>query len=253
MWRFTHNVRTFTRLVEHPSGQAKLIHMMQPSFTGNRCGEMHPAVRNTRRRESHMLFTSLSERPEFRSTRRKDRVHLLQVDAETKDAVGHISDSSRLSVARLIEKHHGSGALLCLMCLQAWKLRVSSCLRSPIGRRSIGRASFRRSPVSGQKCFTVLSSRINNNYAEKKGTAKKFILTIRAIMISQEVDLVAGDFNGTAWRCRSKDNLSTLDEAFTDCALPTPPGPTPLWGPGSIPDNWTDVCGFLKPLGSQLF
>ena len=42
---------------------------------------------------------------------------------------------------------------------------------------------------------------------------------------SQEVDLVAGDFNGTAWRCRSRDNLSTIDDAFTDCALPTPPGP----------------------------
>ena len=32
--------------------------------------------------------------------------------------------------------------------------------------------------------------------------------------------------------------LSTFDEAFADCALPTPPGPTPLWGPGSIPNNW---------------
>ena len=70
-------------------------------------------------------------------------------------------------------------------------------------------------------------------------------------MISQEVDLVAGDFNGTAWRYRGKDNLSTIDEAFLDSILPTPPGPTPLWGPGSIPDNWADVCGFLKPPGSQ--
>ena len=34
-------------------------------------------------------------------------------------------------------------------------------------------------------------------------------------MISQEVDLVAGDFNGTAWRFRSRDNLSTTDEAFS--------------------------------------
>ena len=30
-------------------------------------------------------------------------------------------------------------------------------------------------------------------------------------------------------------------------------GSTPLWGPGSIPDNWTDVCDFLKHPGSQLF
>ena len=72
-------------------------------------------------------------------------------------------------------------------------------------------------------------------------------------MISQEVDLVAGDFNGTAWRYRGKDNLSTIDEAFMDSILPTPPGPTPLWEPGSIPDKWADVCGFLKPPGSQCF
>ena len=63
------------------------------------------------------------------------------------------------------------------------------------------------------KYFTVLSLHNSNIYAIKKGIAKKLILTLRAIMISQEVDLVAGDFNGTAWRCRSRDNLSTIDEA----------------------------------------
>ena len=36
-----------------------------------------------------------------------------------------------------------------------------------------------------------------------------------------------------------------------DSILPTPQGPPPLWGPGSIPDNWSDVCGFLKPPGPQ--
>ena len=82
---------------------------------------------------------------------------------------------------------------------------------------------------------------------QEKGIAKKLIQTLRAIMISQEVDLVAGDFNGTAWRCRSRDNLSTIDEVFADCALPTPPGPTPLWRPRSIPNNWEEVCGFLNP------
>ena len=55
------------------------------------------------------------------------------------------------------------------------------------------------------------------------------------------------------WRCRSRDKISTIDEVFSDCALPTPPGSTPLWGPGSIPNNWADVCGFLKPPGSQRF
>ena len=72
-------------------------------------------------------------------------------------------------------------------------------------------------------------------------------------MISQNIDSIAGDFNGAALRCRSRDNNSTIDEVFSDCALPTPPGTPPLWGPGSIPNNWADVCGFLKPPGSQRF
>ena len=112
---------------------------------------------------------------------------------------------------------------------------------------------FRPPRVSGQKYFTVLSLHISNMYARKRGIAKKLILTFRAVMISQEVDLVAGDFNGTAWQYRGKDNLSTIDEACMDSILRTPRGPTPLWGPGSILDNRPDVCGFLKPPGSQRF
>ena len=62
----------------------------------------------------------------------------------------------------------------------------------------LSRASFRRPPLSGQKTCTVLSLHISSIYAKKKGITKKLILTLRAIMISQQVDLVAGDFNGTA-------------------------------------------------------
>ena len=78
----------------------------------------------------------------------------------------------------------------------------------------LSRASFRRPPVSGQKYFTVLSLLVSNIYAKKKGIAKKLLLTLRAIMISQEVDLVAGDFNGAAWRCSNRNNISTMEEAL---------------------------------------
>ena len=88
----------------------------------------------------------------------------------------------------------------------------------------LSRASFRRAAASGQKFFSALSLHIRNIYAKKN--AKKIIQTFRAIMISQDVDLVAGDFNGTAWRCRSRDNLSIIDEVFADTALLTLPGPT---------------------------
>ena len=80
------------------------------------------------------------------------------------------------------------------------------------------RGIFRCLQVSGQECFTVLSLHISNIHAKKKGIVKKFILTLRAISSSQEVDLVAGDFDGIAWRYRIRDNVTTIDEAFTDCA-----------------------------------
>ena len=64
------------------------------------------------------------------------------------------------------------------------------------------------------------------------------------MMFDEHVDLVAGDFNGTEWRCSNRNNMSTIEKAIGDCALPTPPGP---WGPGSVPTCWADVCGFLEP------
>ena len=33
-------------------------------------------------------------------------------------------------------------------------------------------------------------------------------------MICNKVDLVAGDFNGTAWRCLNRSGISSIDEFF---------------------------------------
>ena len=84
------------------------------------------------------------------------------------------------------------------------------------------RASFRRAASSGQTVFIVLSLHINNVFAKKRGIAKKIIQAVRALMISQHIDLIAGDFNGAAWRCRSRDNFRSIDEVFSDYALQTP-------------------------------
>ena len=70
-----------------------------------------------------------------------------------------------------------------------------------------------------------MSLHVSNIYAKKRGIGKKLILTIRAVMLGEQVDLVAGDFNGAAWRCDNRNNISTIEEAFADCSLPMPPGP----------------------------
>ena len=66
--------------------------------------------------------------------------------------------------------------------------------------------------------------------------------------------MVAGDFNGAAWRRTSGSDrrpISIIEEAFANTSLPVPPGPTPLWGPGGATGEWADVCDFLKPPGSE--
>ena len=68
---------------------------------------------------------------------------------------------------------------------------------------------------------------------KKTEYARKLILTIRAIMISQQVDLLAGDFNGVAWRSSTKLLRTALCQRRR--AL--------LWGLISIRNNWADVCG----------
>ena len=46
-----------------------------------------------------------------------------------------------------------------------------------------------------------MSIHINNQFAKKRGIEKKLLLTVRAVMLEEQVDMVAGDFNGDAWRC----------------------------------------------------
>ena len=79
-------------------------------------------------------------------------------------------------------------------------------------------------------------------------------VTVRTVMLQEQVDTVAGDFNGAAWRRQAGSDprpISIIEEAFANTSLPIPPCPTPLWGPGGVPGEWADVCGFIKPLGSE--
>ena len=82
----------------------------------------------------------------------------------------------------------------------------------------ISRASFRRLPRNGKSLFTTMSLHINNQFAKKRGTGKKLLPTIRAVMLEEHVDLVAGTSTGPL-------GASLIEEAFADTDLPMPPGP----------------------------
>ena len=53
----------------------------------------------------------------------------------------------------------------------------------------------------------------NNSNAKKRGIGKKLVLTIRAVVLDEKVDLVAGDFNGAAWRRDNSNGISIIEEA----------------------------------------
>ena len=43
-------------------------------------------------------------------------------------------------------------------------------------------------------------------------------------------DIEPGNYiNGAAWRRDNSNSISIIEEAFADCALPMPAGPTPWW------------------------
>ena len=70
--------------------------------------------------------------------------------------------------------------------------------------------------------------------------------------LQEQVDMVAGDFDGAAWRRQSDSDprpLSIIDGAFANTCSPIPLVPTLLGGPGGRSGEWSDVCGFFKPPG----
>ena len=49
----------------------------------------------------------------------------------------------------------------------------------------------------------MMSLHINSQYAKKRGFGKNLLLAVRTVMLQERVDMVAGDFNGAAWRRQS--------------------------------------------------
>ena len=95
----------------------------------------------------------------------------------------------------------------------------------------ISKACFRRQPRSGQKHLH------GNVCAHQQQLCQKAWNWEEASPHHPRRDagraLVAGDFNGAAWRRsngNSRQRTSIIEEAFADTDFPVPPGSTPLWG-----------------------
>ena len=83
----------------------------------------------------------------------------------------------------------------------------------------------------------MMSLQINNQYAKKCGIGKNLSPAVRTVMLQEQIVMAMN--SGTN---------STMEEGF--CQHELPHGRTALWGPGGVPGEWSDVCGFIKPPGS---
>ena len=68
-----------------------------------------------------------------------------------------------------------------------------------------------------------------------------------------KTDLVAGDFNGTAWLCGNKNKRQFSRRSFLQSVRYQHRTLHDFGGPESIPNNWADVCWFVKPLVSDRY
>ena len=108
------------------------------------------------------------------------------------------------------------------------------------------RASLRQNPP--QWCLSTSTTILPKNAASGRSCS----LLSALWCLKNTWTRLLGIFNLAAWRRdTSANSISIIEEAFVDCALPMPPGPTPLWGPGAVPGGWADVYGFLKPPDSN--
>ena len=73
-----------------------------------------------------------------------------------------------------------------------------------------------------------LVPKIAAQWQKKRGIGKKLFLAVRTVMLQEQVEMDAGDFNGSAWRRQSGSDprpISIIEEAFVNTNLPVPPGP----------------------------
>ena len=71
-----------------------------------------------------------------------------------------------------------------------------------------------------------MSLHINNHFAKKRGIGKNLLVTVRTVMLQEQVYMVAGD--GAAGRRQSGSDprpISIIEEAFVNTNPPIPPGP----------------------------
>ena len=147
---------------------------------------------------------------------KKSRAEFREASEKKHDSSSHMNSSSkRFAIRSMLCKEDSASTTGTLNPVGVKKMRSNNKLQE------------------GEVPYSVLSTN-QQHFSKRKALPRSLVSLSVPSWFLRKFDLVAGDFNGTAWWYRGKDNISTVDEEFMDSILPTPPGFPPLWWPGSI-------------------
>ena len=78
------------------------------------------------------------------------------------------------------------------------------------------RARFRRSPKLGNGAYTAVSAHLSNTAAKRRDVAEQFLDQLRQVAEINFADIIAGDFDTTAYRERGKAKMSSIGEVWEE-------------------------------------
>ena len=105
-----------------------------------------------------------------------------------------------------------------------------------------GEGEFQEAPKQDINTLTVVSTHLSNTTAKRRDVAKGLMGQLRKVAEENCADIMAGDFNSSAYRERGKAGVSFIEETWEETLLLPPPGVVPMWG--QMKESG-DCCGFI--------
>ena len=92
------------------------------------------------------------------------------------------------------------------------------------------KARLRRPPKEGNSMYTAVSAYLSNTTAKWRDVAKQLSGQLRKVAVeNNDADIIAGDFNSSAYRDRGKVGVSSIEETWEKTLLIPPPDVVPMW------------------------
>ena len=87
---------------------------------------------------------------------------------------------------------------------------------------------FRRPPKEGNSTYTAVSAYLSNTTAKRRDVAKQLLGQLRKVAVEHDADIIAVDFNSSAYRDRGKVGVSLIEGTWEKTLLTPPPDVVPM-------------------------